>query len=332
MGRPSTPIVLIIRTPLPVAINNKHAKRFCCVLLTSTLRRKNMPVNLSNWKNSSQLEKSVFGRQRNPEEEFGIYRTVLVARSTDQDVLRVCQDGGVVTTLLTFALENNIIQGAAVSTVNPQKPLYPVPTLATSRQQILGSAGTRYFNSPNIKALQEGIKSNLERLAFVGTPCQIEAIRRIQMRPSSDYAKKLKLVVGLICGGTFLYEGLIEDYIEGKLHVNPKNIRKANIKGKLILTMKTGETEEILLKNIRHYSAPTCTHCRDYSAELSDISVGSLGLNDWSLVIIRSETGQKLFMEAEEAGVLKKKPIEQEKKSLDLLIDLSRKKRSKGGL
>lgn len=275
------------------------------------------------------LEKFVFGRERKPEEEFGIYLNVLVARSTDKNVLKVCQDGGVVTTLLTFALKNKVIEGAAVSGIDKHKPLYPIPIFATTSEQILQSAGTKYFYSPNLPALQKGIKQDGRKLAFVGTPCQIEVIRRMQIIPLKDYSEKLKLSIGLMCSGSFSYEGLVENYIKGKLGINPSDISKTNIKTKFILTMKSGETKQIPLKSVKQYTRTNCSTCKDFSAELADISVGGLGLEGWSLVVIRTETANKLFSDAVKTGLLEAKSIEEEKHSLDLLIKLSRKQRVK---
>ena len=275
------------------------------------------------------LEKFVFKRERKPEEEFGVYRRVVVARSTDEKILKISQDGGVVTTLLTFALRNKRIDGAAVSATYDDKPLHPVPTMATTAQQILQSAGTRYSYSPNLLAFQKGIEQNVNKLAFVGTPCQIEAIRRIQMIPLKNYIKKVKLTIGLICSGSFSYEGLVEDYIKDKLGINPSNISKINIKAKVLITMKSGKTKEIPLKKVRQYIRTSCRKCTDFSAELADVSVGGLRLNGWSLVIIRTEIGDKLFTDAVKARLLKVKPMEEEKRSFDLLINLSKMRRTK---
>jgi coenzyme F420 hydrogenase subunit beta len=275
------------------------------------------------------LEKLVFGRERNAEEEFGIYRRVIVARSTDERMLRLCQDGGVVTTLLTLALKDKKIDGVAVSGTDENKPLHPVPTLATTPQQILQSAGTKYFYSPNLLAFQKGVEQDRKKSALVGTPCQIEAIRRIQMIPLKNYVEKLKLTIGLMCSGSFSYEGLVENHIKGKLGINPSDISKINIKGNVLLTMNSGETETIPLKKARRYIRASCLTCTDFSAELADVSVGGLGLNGWSLVITRTETAEKLFTAAVNAGLLEVKPIEKEKRSLELLINLSRRQRSK---
>jgi coenzyme F420 hydrogenase subunit beta len=275
------------------------------------------------------LEKFVFGRERKPEEEFGIYRRVVVARSTDESILEVCQDGGVVTTLLTFALKNKRVDGVAVSGTDKDKPLYPAPTLATTPQQILQSAGTRYSYSPNLLAFKKGIEQNRKKLAFDGTPCQIEAIRKIQMIPLKNYVEKLKLTIGLMCSGSFSYKGLVENYIKGKLDINPSDISKINIKGKVLLEMKSGETKAIPLKKVQPYLRKSCSTCTDFSAELADISVGGLGLNGWSLVIIRTEIGEKLFTDAVKAELLEVRPVKEEKRSFDLLINLSKRRRIK---
>jgi len=269
------------------------------------------------------MEKFVFKRERRPEEKFGVYQKVLVARSTDKNILKVCQDGGVVTTLLTFALKNKTIEGAAVSGIDKHKPLHPLPVFATTAQQLLESAGTRYCYSPNLLALQEGIKQDKKETAFVGTPCQIEAVRRMQMIPLKNYVEKLKLTIGLMCSKSFSYEGLVENYIRTKLQINPADVERMNIKTKLILIMKSGKTKEYPLKDVRQYARTECKACKDFSAELADMSIGGLGLNGWSLVVVRTETGREFLEKSIALGLLETKPIEKEKHSLELLIRLS---------
>jgi len=276
----------------------------------------------------SALEEFTFGRERNPEEEFGVYRRIVAARSRDEDVLRVCQDGGVVTTLLTFALQNGIIDGAALSGTEEDKPFYPVPKLVTTPEQVLQCAGTRYSYSPNLLAFNEGVKQKRTSIAFVGTPCQIQALRRIQMFPLRKYAERLSFAIGLMCTESFTYEGLVEKHIQKELGVDPRDIKKMNIKAKILVTTKSGEEKIIPLKEAKQYTRRSCLPCTDFSAELADISAGGLGLSGWTLTVIRTEKGEEIFQRAEEAGLLKTKPVEEEKRAVDLLIRLSKKKRS----
>lgn len=273
-----------------------------------------------------EAEKSVFSRERKPEQEFGIYRRIAVARAKDDAVLKVCQDGGVVTALLRFALDSKSIDCAVESGIYRKKPLYPVPTVSTNLEDTLACAGTRYFYSHNILALPEAEKK-YANIGFVGVPCQVNAIRKMAMLKLKKYVAPVKVIVGLMCSECFTYEGLMESYISGKLGINPHDIQSMNIKGKLILTMKNGSTRSIPLAEVKQYSASKCAYCDDFSSELADISVGGLGLNGWTFVIVRTETGEKLFSAAEKAEVIETRDPSEENTALRLLYTLSRKKR-----
>jgi coenzyme F420 hydrogenase subunit beta len=268
------------------------------------------------------LEKFVFGREANPEEGFGVYREVVVARSTDENILTVCQDGGVVSTLLVYGLSTGRLDGAAVAGIDESRPLFSVPTLATTAEEVVKYAGSRYTYSPNLIALQKGLEQKKKALVLVGTPCQMQAARKLQMF-SKNYREKIKLLIGLMCSETFSYEGFIKAYLGDQLGIDLDQIKKMNIKGKLILTMKSGPSKEIPLKEVKKYVRDSCNMCDDFPARLADISVGGLGLNGWSLVILRTEAGCRFFEEAAEKGLLEVRSISDEKASLDLLIKMS---------
>ena len=84
---------------------------------------------------SSDLERLSFGRERKNEELFGIYRRTTAARATDEKIRRLAQDGGVVTALLVHGLDTGYISAAVVSGVDPNRPLYPVPKVASTPQK-----------------------------------------------------------------------------------------------------------------------------------------------------------------------------------------------------
>lgn len=275
------------------------------------------------------LEEFLFGRKTKAEEDFGVYRRLAIAQATDKNVLRVCQDGGVASALLIYAMKNGIIDGAAACGISEKKPIYSVPKLVTTPKEVLACAGTRYFYSPNLLAFQEGVKQNKRSIAFVGTPCQIHAIRRIQMVPLKKYADKLGFTIGLMCTESFSYEGLVEKHIRGVLGINPSDIRKMNIKGKLVVTLNNGENREIPLAEAKQYAIPSCVLCSDFSSELADISVGGLGLSDWTFTIVRTKKGSEIFESAEKAGLLKVRSVEEEQKAFDLLVRLSKMKRKR---
>jgi coenzyme F420 hydrogenase subunit beta len=274
----------------------------------------------------AKMENFVFGRARKPEEEFGVYRRLAIAQATDDRILKVCQDGGVATALLLFALENGCIDSAIVAGTSKAKPFYPTPKLATTSRDLLEAAGTKYSCSPNILSLTDVSKQKKANVAFVGIPCQIQAVRNMQMAGLKEYTASLKFLIGLICSECFTYEGLMENHIRGKLGISLADIRKMNIKGKMLVTTDSGVTL-IPLAEIKQYAQKSCGMCDDFSSELADISVGGLGLDGWTFAIIRTDKGEALFSSAEKTGFLKTKIVDTKTKALNLLIKFSKKKR-----
>ena len=275
----------------------------------------------------STLEKLVFERERKPEEAFGVYRRLVVAQTTDDNISRTCQDGGVVSSLLTFAMKNGVIDGAIVSGTSGDRPLFPIPKMATTPQEILECGGTRYSYSPNLLLLQEGVKQKKKSLAFVGTPCQIQAVRKMEAVPLKKYSGILNFTIGLMCTESFTYEGLIQKHIQEVLGVNPSDVAKINIKGKVLVTTKSGEVKAIPLTEAKKYTRKGCSPCTDFSAELADISTGGLGLSNWTFTVIRTKKGEELFEGAEKSGIIRTRSVDGEKTALDLLVKLSKKKR-----
>ena len=274
----------------------------------------------------AEAEKTVFGRERKPEEEFGVYRRIVIAQAKPDAIQKVRQDGGVATALLASAMQSGMIDGAIVSGVAQDKPFYPVPMLATTPEKIIEAAGTKYTCSSSLLALPEIIKQKKTKVAFVGTPCQIHAVRKMQMSGVKKYTGQIKFLVGLMCSECFDYEGLMETHIRGKLGINPADIKKINIKGKMLVTTPSGTTA-IPLAEIKQYARKSCSVCEDFSSELADISVGGLGLDGWTFTIIRTEKGEELFANAEKAGFLDTKALEEGAFSHGLLLKLSKKKR-----
>lgn len=277
-----------------------------------------------NW-SMADAENNVFGRARKPEEEFGIYKRIAAGQAKHENILQVRQDGGAATAMLAAAMQNGLIDGAIVSGKSKEKPFLPVPSLAVTPQQIVEAAGTKYTCSSSLLAMPEVIKQKKTQVAFVGTPCQVQAIRKMQMSGVKKWTAPIKYIIGLMCSESFDYEGLINAHIKGKLGINPSDITKMNIKGKMLVTTPAGTTA-IPLADVKQYVGKSCSVCKDFSSELADVSVGGLGLDGATFVIIRTDKGEELFANAEKAGFLESKPIEEGAFSKSLLLKLTKKK------
>jgi coenzyme F420 hydrogenase subunit beta len=207
------------------------------------------------------------------------------------------------------------------------KPWLPVPKLATTREEIISSAGTRYTFSPNILALKGAVEQGLKNVAFVGTPCQIQAIRAIQKVPFRKYGDIVKFTVGLFCSESFTYEGLMLKEIQGNLGIDLNRIKNINIKGKLIITTEDGAQHQLSLKEAKKHSEKKCNSCTDFSAELADLSVGGVGLDGRTLTIVRTDRGNSLLKNAIEKGLIETESTDGFQSAVKLLIKLSEIKR-----
>jgi coenzyme F420 hydrogenase subunit beta len=274
---------------------------------------------------------------------FGNYRRILVARSSDKGILESGQDGGVVTTMLAYMFEKGMIDGAAVSARDPELPAHPIPALVTSREEVLNTAGSWYTYCPNNLALREAEEKGCEKVAFVGVPCQITPIRKMQQSDPAfldngkkkpqhiekqthflkSYGDRVDWTIGLLCSEVFTYEGLMVDKIQEEMGVPLSEVTKFNVKGKVLIYKKDGEVVDMPLKRSQEYARAECHHCGDFTGELADISCGGVGTTDWTIVILRNERGEKFFDEMVADGRFETRPMEEFEKSMTVLLRLA---------
>ncbi len=280
---------------------------------------------------------------------FGTYRRIVAARTRDPEVLARCEDGGVVTTILCWGLRNGSFDGAVVSAIEADKPCQPVPKVVTSAADAIRSASSWYTYCPNNLALADAEKLGLAKVAFVGVPCQITPVRKMELvdpaflsngrkkdkivdkqtRFLKGYGARVALNIGLLCSEVFDFQELMVDTIQDEMGIALGDIRQFNVKGKVQIFKKNGELVEINLRQAQEYARPECHHCGDFSAELADISCGGVGASGWTITVIRSEKGEQTFNAIEREGLLEVKPIEEFETSMKVFLRLARKQRDR---
>ncbi len=269
------------------------------------------------------IEQSLFGRSSTGDEVLGIYRGCYEARTRSSDIKG--QDGGVVTSILTYALETQAIDCAVVTASN--RDWRPEVKVVRDTEALKQSAGTRYTLCPSVMGVREALDAGYNDIAFVGLPCQIQGLRKAEIgamkQPYEVGIERVKLLIGLFCTKNYT-DGLLEFVAE---RVPIEQVRKFDIKGKELLVYGEGDVVSIPLSDLDVFVGEGCRVCRDFSADLADISVGAVGSADgWSTVIVRTERGEKLFKGAYESGYIEVKDIK--KKGLELVKKLATKKRT----
>ena len=148
---------------------------------------------------------------------IGDFREVLIAQATNSKIREKATDGGVVTALLHYMLDQKIIDGAIVSK-KTGNPFEREPFIATTIDDLLSAAGSTFSDlahvnelgryntySPSLHALKKLKRADLTRIAVVGTPCQVHTIRKMQvLRILPSHI--VKFIIGLFCWENFSFD------------------------------------------------------------------------------------------------------------------------------
>lgn len=275
------------------------------------------------------LDRLVFGSQRK-DVALGSNISVMKARTLDGEIRKVAQYGGVVSTLVTYALDAGKID--AVVLVKSEDRVSGEPTVARNRKEVLECAGSTYLVCPTVSKVWKATKQEKGRFCVVGTPCQITAIRKMQHSPNprtnlKSQKDKVTLLIGLFCTWALWPDAysLIGQTVGGsrvlKVDVPPP---PANI----FVVHTEDKVFEIPLGKVREFIMPSCNVCFDMTNEFSDISVGAVeGEEGWNTVIVRTKPGQDLLQAAQDVGILEVKPLERERLNHLCEASLIRKRR-----
>lgn len=248
---------------------------------------------------SEKLSNLVFG-ESSSESDIGPYKNTFSVKTTDQDIEEKCQNGGAVTSILASLLDQDYIDAAVVMGTG-DNPWKPKPKVATSKKDLIESAGTKFSPGPILKGLRNAVDLyGKEKIAIVGTPCQVKALRRMQFDDMALYhlSDHIELVIGLFCMESYDYTGL-EKFVKNELDLSLEDIEKFDKKDeKLIIYPKNDSKKEIPLDSpeLEEISNTACDLCPDFTSELTDISIGYAGSpNDRSTVIVRTDIGENSF-------------------------------------
>jgi coenzyme F420 hydrogenase subunit beta len=275
------------------------------------------------------IESTVFGRRRKESEPEGAYRYKTLVRATDERILARGQDGGAVTALLKFGFDQKELDGAVVAAPSEDVPWLDEPKLIRTSEELLATAGSRYTYCATPLGLKQAVAARCKDIALVGVSCESTAVRELAAEGIKRWVRSLRLVIGLMCCETFDYGAFMVSKVERGMGLSLSDITKVNVKGRVIVTMKDGRDVEIPLKEARPYANEWCHHCPDFAAEHADLSCGGLGMEGWTMILVRSERGESYLKRAIDAGVLELREAEEEPQALKVMDRLAKKQRQR---
>ncbi len=278
------------------------------------------------------LSQQIFGVPYG-EDEIGVVKEIFLARSTDAEIHQKGQDGGVVTALLSLALDEGMIDAVVETKIGDDKR--PRGFLARNRKDLLECSGVSYEPSPVLETLNHLPQDSTDKLGIVGVPCQVACVRKMQLNPPTHRVNidNVKLVIGLFCGWT-LSHGFHEFMEE---HFDLAKATKFDVPHHPATTYDVytdSGIQSVEIEDIGQYINHACGYCLDMTAQFADISVGSgrAAFKGWSTVVVRSEAAAELIAKAKAKGTLETQPIPEDSVTNLKRASMNKKKRALNSL
>ncbi len=207
------------------------------------------------------------------------------------------QDGGVVTAILEALLAAGEIDGVLLT--RSRGPFKGEAVIARTADEIRACAGSVYDQTLPLAQLDPRKVEGLERLAMVGTPCQVTGLRALQRfgwEYREDVAHRVRFTFALFCTRSFDGLKLMRELLVRGLPVGEVT-KIACAESKLRVY---GKEQALLLeapvKEFRAAALRGCDECADFTGRLADIAVGSVGSPEGSTtVFVRNEAGERAW-------------------------------------
>jgi len=233
-----------------------------------------------------------------------------IARSSDDNILTKAECGGVVTSLLKFALETEKVEAVLAVKARDGNRYDGIPVLITNPEEITETARSLHCTSPNIaRFLKEYLDGAANLKLAVGVkPCDAKAVIELAKREQINLDNLL--LIGLNCTGT-LPSARAKTMMKEEFKVDPADVVAEDIEdNKLTIRLKDGAEKEKDLAELeeRGYGRrDNCRRCETSIPIMADIACGKWGTTDRNTTFIEacSEKGAEFIEAAIEAGDIK---------------------------
>ena len=254
------------------------------------------------------LERAVHGRARrlpapgqagDDELFFGPHQRML------QAALNAPLAGAQWTGITTRIAEKLLLAGEvdAVIAMAPHldDPWRPMPVVVTRAEDMARCRGMRMGYAPLIALVEPALAQGYKRLAVIGIPCQIYALRALQPELEREHGLQKLFVIGTPCSDNTTTERFHE--FLALITPEPENVTYLEFRADyhVEIRMRNGEVRALPFLSLPLSQLPpdffpmTCRTCVDYTNVLSDITVGYMGGQGQQWLLVRNERGQHLL-------------------------------------
>jgi coenzyme F420 hydrogenase subunit beta len=245
------------------------------------------------------LETRVHGRARDParpdEQFFGPFRRMV--RAALKAPLEGAQWTGIATRIGERLLATGAVDAVLTMAPDPNDRWRPVPVLVTQAAGMAQCRGMRMGYAPLLALLEPARAAGHKRLAVIGIPCQVYALRALEQ----ELGFERLYVVGTPCSDNTTTERFHE--FLSLLAEDPDSITYLEFRAdyRVELRFTDGRVKEIpflrlpISKLPRDFFPLTCRTCVDYTNVLADITVGYMAGQGEQWLLVRNERGEELL-------------------------------------
>jgi coenzyme F420 hydrogenase subunit beta len=245
------------------------------------------------------LERTVHGRTRDPERSdekfFGPFRRML--RASMVRPREGAQWTGIATRIGERLLETGAVDAVLTMAPDPADRWKPVPVLVTSADGMAQCRGMRMGYAPLLALLEPAKSRGFKRLAVIGIPCQVYALRALEQKLGFERL----YVVGTPCSDNTTTANF-HRFLD-LLADDPDDITYLEFRADyhVELRFRDGRIREIPFLQLPISKLPpdffpmTCRTCVDYTNVLADITVGYMGGEGKQWLLVRNERGEELL-------------------------------------
>ncbi len=245
------------------------------------------------------LEAQVHGRARDPSRTdelfFGPFRRMV--RASLKAPKPGAQWTGITSRLAERLLELGQVDAILTMAPDAQDRWKPVPVLVTKAEGMAAVRGMRMGYAPLLALLEPARAAGYTRLAIIGIPCQIHALRALE----TELGFERLYVIGTPCSDNTT-TAKFHDFL-ALLAPDPDTITYLEFRAdyRVELRFTDGSSKTIPFLQLPLSTLPTdffpmtCKTCVDYTNVLADITVGYMAGEGEQWLIVRNERGEELL-------------------------------------
>ena len=208
---------------------------------------------------------------------------------------------GITTRIAEKLLSLGMVDAVIATAADPNDRWKPRPVVITQASDMAQCRGMRMGYGPLLSLVEPALAQGHKRLAVIGIPCQIYALRAIEPQLKAEQGLQALYVIGTPCSDNTTTENF--HTFLNLLSDRPQDISYLEFRADYHVELRTQQGEQRLIPflNLPISKLPadffplTCKTCVDYTNVLSDITVGYMAGNGEQWLVVRNDKGQALL-------------------------------------